>query len=72
MTPGSAADGYILAGDKILTVEINGIKREIYRKYQIGELLLYAKKGDIAVVTVLREGRQVRLEIPLIYTTYMK
>lgn len=72
VTPGSAADGYILAGDKILTVEINGIKREIYRKYQIGELLLYAKKGDIAVVTVLREGQQVRLEIPLIYTTYMK
>ena len=72
VSEGSAAYGIVMPGDKILSMEINGIKREIYRKYQLGDLLLYAKKGDVAKITVQRNGETMLLEVPLTVTVYMK
>ena len=61
-----------MPGDKIPSQAINGIKREIDRKDQLGDLLLYAKKGDVAKITVQRNGETMLLEVPLTITVYMK
>jgi len=66
-----ASKGYLLAGDVVMTVEINGVKRNIARMYQIGDTLLYAARGDVAKVTVLRGGETITVEIPLNIATYM-
>ena len=63
--------GTVLSGDVVMTVEINGVKRNITRMYQIGDTLLYAARGDVAKVTVLRGGETITVEIPLNIATYM-
>lgn len=70
VSSGSAADGYLQAGDIILDMELNGIKRDIYRKYQIGDLLLYGKKGDIAILRVRRDGKVLTVDVPLTVIAY--
>ena len=62
---GGASDGILLENDEILSMEINGVKRDIYRKYQLGDLLAYANKGDIARITVRRGGVVTTVEVPL-------
>lgn len=64
--------GIIMEGDVIKSVEVCGIKRDIFRKYQIGDLLLYAKHGDVAKVTLVRDGIETTVEVALTSTTYMK
>ena len=61
-----------LKGDVLVSIEINGVKRNMFRKYQPGDILLYARKGDIAVITVNRNGEILTLEVPLNNVVYMK
>ncbi len=70
VSEGSAASGYLQSGDIILDMELNGIKRKMYRKYQIGDLLLYGKKGDVAILSVRRGGETITVNIPLTVTAY--
>lgn len=69
---GGAAYGLLKSGDTVLSMEVCGIKREIFRKYQLGDLLLFAAKGDVVTVTVERGGRIIPVQIALNNRTYSK
>ena len=70
VTEGGVADGFLEAGDVVLSVEVNGISHDVYRNYQIGDVLMYAQKGDTAYVTVRRNGNVLRVAVPLTSATY--
>lgn len=67
-----ASHGILKEGDVLVSIEINGVKRNMFRKYQPGDILLYARKGDIAGITVNRNGEILTLEVPLNNVVYMK
>lgn len=64
ITSGAAADGKLKYGDIIKKLAINGGEsRTITRSFQVNDLLLTVRKGDTAIVTVVREGVEMDVTI---------
>ena len=67
VTPGSAADGVVQVDDIVLRVRLNDIVMEVNHTYSIVDLCLSAKVGDTAVLTVIRDG--VEMDLNMTFTT---
>ena len=57
MSADSLAEGVLKSGDVIVDMSINDVKYDITRQYQVVDLMLDARVGDVVKFNVLREGK---------------
>ena len=62
---GSLADGLLMANDVIESVSVNGVKKEITRQYQLIDLTLDVRPGDVLTVELIRDGTEMNIEIEI-------
>jgi len=60
---GSAVDGKLLVGDKLISLQINGSIYALDREYILREKLIGAKVGDTIQIIILRDGVEVPIDI---------
>ena len=53
----SLAEGVLKSGDVIVDMSINDVKYDITRQYQVVDLMLDARVGDVVKFNILREGK---------------
>ena len=63
ITSGSAASGVFKTGDTVKAVSIDGVSRDVTRRYQIIDFLLDAREGSELEFTVIRGGEEITLRI---------
>ena len=52
---GYISDGVLMAGDVLVSAELNGKKINITRRHQILDMMLQVRAGDTVYITVKRE-----------------
>lgn len=62
---GSAADGYIMVGDEIVSFTYNGTTITVDSLYDFADYIFTMKLGQQIVITVLRNGIQQDIVIPI-------
>lgn len=53
---GSVAYGKLKAGDVLVSINIDGVEKPLYRPYMIGDYMLGFKQGDQVKITFVRNG----------------
>ena len=53
---GSVAYGKLKAGDVLVSINIDGVEKPLYRPYMIGDYMLGFKQGDQVKITFVRDG----------------
>ena len=63
---GAVAEGHLLAGDIIKSIEIDGTSYEVTRIFMVVDSMLNARAGSTVTFKILREGAEmsVTLTIP--------
>ena len=51
--------------DQLLSISINGVSKEVSRQYQLIDMMLNARVGDVVTFTVLRGGEQTELSVTI-------
>ena len=66
VTAGSASDGYLQAGDRILSVRVDDRDTlDVTQQYHLLDELLYARAGSTVELTIERNGVQQIQRIPI-------
>ncbi|HBK02770.1 MAG TPA: hypothetical protein DDY77_07065, partial [Clostridiales bacterium] len=65
ITSGSAADGKLKVGDKIISVAVNGVEKQVTRSFVLIDTVMGAKAGDVVTTKVLRNGETVSVDITI-------
>lgn len=53
---GSVAYGKLKAGDVLVSINVNGAEKPLYRPYMLGDYMLGFKQGDQVKITFVRDG----------------
>ncbi len=61
----SIAAEYLQAEDVLLSLTLQGKTTEIYHAYHYLDAMLWAREGDTVTLTVLRDGEEITVHIPL-------
>ena len=67
-----ASAGKLKAGDIFKAITIKGVKTEITRQYQLGDLLLNVRKGDTVTLDIVRDGSEMQVDILFDQDKYFK
>ena len=62
---GSAAAGYLMAGDILVRAVLNEKTVEISRSHHLKDLMIDARSGDTLTLPVERYGQEISIDIPI-------
>lgn len=62
----SAADGYLYVGDVLKSFKYNGVSVNINTLYTIGDYIFSFEQYDNLEVTVVRDGNEITVSVPLV------
>ena len=65
VSKGSLAEGVLEEGDIFLSMTLNGEKSDITRQYQVIDLMLDVRVGDVVKLDILRHGENHTVEITI-------
>ena len=65
VSKGSLAEGVLEEGDIFLSMTLNGEKSDITRQYQVIDLMLDVRVGDVVKLDILRNGENHTVEITI-------
>ncbi len=65
VSAGGAADGLLRADDTVLSVTLGGRTVDVMRQYQVIDRMLDARAGDTVTFTVLRDGTETTVHVPI-------